>query len=138
MKPTAKGALLLLLAFLLGIGAGAAGVAAYQARTSGWHSADRPGQFQQFILKRLTKELELRPEQQQRIEAMLKETGQEFAKLREEMAPRFRDLRLRGRDRIRTVLDAGQQAKYEQLEQEWARRGERRSGREAGRAGENR
>lgn len=138
MTASVKGGLLLLLAFLLGVGAGAAGLAAYQARTGGWSPAERAEHFQRHFLKRLTAELELRPEQQQRIEGMLKESVQEFAKLREEIGPRFRELRLRGRDRIRSALDPGQQTKFDALEQEWSRRADRRFGRDPGRSGEER
>jgi len=38
----------------------------------------------------LTKELGLRPEQRQKVEAVLDETSHEFAKLREEIGPKFR------------------------------------------------
>jgi len=130
MKPRVKGALLLLLAFGLGVGAGVAGYACYQARF-GWRHAPQEGRFQQIVLARLTKELDLRPEQRQQVESVLKETGQEFARLREEIAPRYRDIRTRARDRIRAALDAGQQAKFDVLEKEWARRAERWHGRDA-------
>lgn len=124
MSPRVKGTLLLLVAFGLGVAGGAAGFGLYKARVAWWRSAD-PAQIQQRVLARLTKEVDLRPEQQQRVEAVLKETGQEFARLREEFSPRFRDIRTRARERIRAVLDAEQQSKFEIVEREWDRRAER-------------
>ncbi len=129
MTTRVKGALLLLLAFLLGTATGALGFGLFQARTGWWRSPRDPARFQQFLLKRLTRELNLRPDQYQQVEAILRDTGQEFARLREEMTPRFREIRTRGRDRIRAVLDPEQQAKFENLAAAWERRAERWRGR---------
>jgi hypothetical protein len=41
------------------------------------------------------------------------------------MRPRFREIRARSRERIRGVLDAQQQAKFESLSADWDRRAER-------------
>jgi Spy/CpxP family protein refolding chaperone len=83
-------------------------------------------------LTRLTKELELGSEQRQKVEAVLKETGQEFARLRDEIGPRFREIRDRSKERIRAVLDAAQQTKFDTVSQEWERRIERWRGRGPG------
>jgi Spy/CpxP family protein refolding chaperone len=125
MTARVRGALFLLLAFLLGAAAGAFGFGLYQVRTGRWHVPRDPARFQQFLLKRLTRELDLRPDQRQQVEAILREAGQEFAHLREEFGPRVREIRARSRDRIRALLDPGQQAKFETLAQEWERRAER-------------
>ncbi len=131
MRPRVKGALLLLLVFLLGAGAGALGLGVYQVRTGGW-GPPRGGRFQEFMLRRLTSELELRPEQRPQVEAILRETGEEFARLREEIRPRFREIQARSRGRIKAVLDAGQQAKFDAMADEWERRAERWRGRSGG------
>lgn len=125
MRPRLKGALLLLLAFVLGATAGALGFGLYQARTGWWGPRRDAGRFQQIMLKRLTSELDLRADQQQQVEAILRESGEEFARLRQEIRPRFQEIRERSRDRIRALLDPGQQAKFETLAQEWERRAER-------------
>jgi Spy/CpxP family protein refolding chaperone len=129
MKPRVKGALLLLVAFLLGTAAGALGYGLYQGR-AGWTRSSRdPARFQQALLKRLTRELDLREDQRQRVEELLRETGQEFVRLREEIGPRFREIRERSREKMRAVLSPEQQAKFEALEKEWGRRADRwRSG----------
>jgi hypothetical protein len=59
------------------------------------------------------------------VQAVLEGTGQEFAKLREEIGPKFRDIRNQAQERIRAVLDAAQQVKFDKLAQEWERRAER-------------
>lgn len=129
MNPRVKGALLLLVAFLLGTAAGALGYGLYQGRAGWWRSSRDPERFQQFLLKRLTQELDLRPEQQQRVEGILRETGQEFVRLREEIGPRFREIRERSREKMRAVLSPEQEVKFEALEREWERRAERWRGR---------
>jgi len=125
MRPRVKGALLLLLAFVLGATAGALGFGLFQARTGWWGGRRDPARMQEFVLKRLTRELDLRVDQQTKVEAVLRESGEEFARLRGEIRPRFQEIRERSRDRIRAILDPGQQAKFETLAQEWERRAER-------------
>lgn len=127
MTSRVKGALLLILAFLLGAAAGALGFGIYQVRAGYW-GPPRGERFQQFVLRRLTSELDLRPEQRQQVEAILRETREDFARLREELRPRFREIATRSRARIKAVLDAGQQAKFDALADEWERRAERRRG----------
>lgn len=125
MRPRLKGALLLLLAFALGAGTGALGFGLYQSRAGWWGPRRDAGRFQQLMLKRLTSELNLRADQQQQVEAILRESGEEFARLRQEIRPRFQEIRERSRGRIRALLDPGQQVKFETLAQEWERRAER-------------
>ena len=125
MRPRLKGALLLLLAFVLGVGTGALGLGLYQTRTGWWGARRDAGRFQELMLKRLTSELDLRADQQQQVEVILRGSGEEFARLRQEIRPRFQEIRERSRDRIRALLEPGQQAKFEILAQEWERRAER-------------
>jgi len=132
MKPRMKGTLLLLLAFGLGIVGGAVGFGVYHARFGDWRSPEGAARFQDRIVSRLTKELDLRSEQRQQVEAVLKEAGQEFTRLRDEIGPRFREIRDRSKARIRAVLDAAQQTKFDTVSQEWERRIERWRGRGPG------
>ncbi|MBI4572276.1 MAG: hypothetical protein HY713_03195 [candidate division NC10 bacterium] len=129
MTTRVKGALFLVLAFVLGAAAGTFGFGLYQARTGWWRQPRDPARFQQLLVNRLTRTLELRPEQRQEVEAILGKTGQEFAGLREEIGPRVRAIRERSRERIRAVLDPAQQGKFEAWAEEWGRRGERWRGR---------
>ena len=129
MKARMKGTLLLLLAFGLGIVGGAVGFGVYHARVGDWRSPEGAARFQDRIVLRLTKELDLRSEQRQQVEAVLREAGQEFTRLRDEIGPRFREIRDRSKARIRAVLDAAQQTKFDTVAQEWERRMERWRGR---------
>lgn len=119
MRPRTKGALLLLLAFLLGVASGAMGFAVYRARW-GWREAhENPARLQQLVLNRLTRELRLRPDQQQQVEGILRDTGEQFAKLREEIRPRFQEIRLQTQAKIRAVLDADQAKEFAALLDRW-------------------
>jgi hypothetical protein len=133
-----KGGLLLLLAFGLGLAAGAAGFGLYHTRFGDWRSPQGAARFQDRILARLTKELDLRPEQQQKVKTLLTEAGQDFTRLRDEIGPRFREIRDRSKERIRAVLDAAQQPKFDTVSQEWERRIERWRGRRPGEGPERR
>lgn len=131
MRPRLKGALLLLLAFALGAAAGATGFGLYAGRPGWWGGPSRAERFQRFMLERLTRELDLRPEQRQQVEGILRDTGEEFGRLRQEIRPRFREIQARSRQRLREVLDPAQQGKFEALMTEWDRRAERRWGERA-------
>jgi len=126
MKPWLKGAGLLLLAFALGGATGGLAYRAVQARGLIGKPADRPERFQEAMLGRLRRDLDLRPEQVRQVEAALAESGAEFKRLRVEFEPRLRDVRVRAEDRIRLVLDAEQQARFFALIEQWNRRIERR------------
>jgi hypothetical protein len=116
MSPRVKGAVVLVLAFLLGAVTGGVGLSLYQMHTGWWWHARADGaRFQQVLLRRLTRDLSLRPDQRDRVEAILRESGAEFTKLREEIHPRFREIRTQTRERIRAVLDAEQLQKFERL-----------------------
>jgi Spy/CpxP family protein refolding chaperone len=130
MRPRVKGALLLCLAFVLGITTGALGLGLYQARTGWWGPRRDPARLQQFRLRRLTRELDLRPEQRQQVEGILRDSGKEFVRLREEIRPRFQEIRGRTRDRIRAALDAEQQARFDALAEQWDRQADRWRGRD--------
>jgi hypothetical protein len=125
MRPRLKGTLLLLLAFGLGVVGGAVGFGVYHTRFADWRPQGGAARFQEAVLSRLTKDLDLRPDQRQKVEAALQETSQEFAKLRAEVGPKFREIRERAREQIRAALDAAQQGKFDKVAQEWERRAER-------------
>ena len=126
--------MLLIVAFLLGATAGALGFGIYQVRAGRW-SPNRAARSQELVLQRLTQELGLNPGQRQQVEAVLQEAGAEFARLREEVRPRFREIQERSRTRITAILDPGQRAKFAVLADEWQRRAERRRGETQGTRG---
>ncbi len=134
MTPRVTGGLLPIVALPLGAAAGALGFGIYQVRAGRW-SPNRAARSQELVLQRLTKDLGLNPGRRQQAEAILQETGAEFARLREEIRPRFREIQERSRARITAVLDPGQRAKFDVLADEWQRRAERRRGETQGTRG---
>ncbi len=131
MTSRVKGALLLIVAFLLGAVAGALGFGIYQVRAGYWRPP-RGERLQQLVMRRLSHELKLTPDQRQQVEAVVRETGQEFTRLREEVGPRFREIRTRSRDRIRALLNPDQQARFDALVARWERQAERWRGESGG------
>lgn len=132
MRPGVKGAFLLVLSFGLGCLTGAAALKLTLDRPASWRGSNRTEHFEKTVLGRLTRELALQPEQERKVEAVLRETGQEFRRLREEIGPRFNELRKQGEERIRAVLDPEQRAKFADLVKRWDRRIERWRGRHSG------
>ena len=114
MKLRLKGALLLTAAFLLGMAAGAFGLAAVHSHW-GWPSPAGGPLAPHIVLGHLDRELGLTAAQREQLEAILRETREEFARLREEVRPRFRDIRTRSRARIREVLEPAQREKFDAL-----------------------
>ncbi len=125
MRPRVKGGLLLLVAFLLGGASGALGLCLYQLRTGHGEPGRDPARFQRLVLARLTRDLSLTAAQQQQVEGILRETGQEFAKLRAEFQPQLAAIRTGSRDRIRALLNPDQQQKFDALVKRWERHRER-------------
>jgi len=125
MRRRWRAGLLLVLAFLLGVAVGGLGLGVYTAMAGG-RLPFGGHRFHAVRLGDLTRELDLRPDQRERVEGVLRETGQEFGRLREELRPRFQEIRARSRQRIRMLLDAEQQAKFDALSAEWERQAERR------------
>jgi len=126
MTPTVKGALLLTLSFGLGCLTGAVAYKLVLDRAPSWRGgSDRAERFEKTLLKRLTRELSLQADQEQRVDTILRETGQEFRRLRDDIGPRFEEIRKRGEERIRAVLDREQQVKFAELVAKWNQRMER-------------
>lgn len=120
MRPRVKGAALLTLAFVLGALVGALGFGAVQARW-GWRAPGWEARGAR-LLRQLDRELTLTPAQREQVETILRETRQEFGRLREEVGPRFREIRERSRARIREVLDPAQREKFDAFSTRWGER----------------
>lgn len=73
-------------------------------------------------LDTLTRRLNLRPDQIEKVQIILKEAGKEYVELRGKVRPRFNEIRNRQRERIRALLDQAQNESYSLLIQEWAQR----------------
>jgi len=106
--------------FILGIAAGALGASVYHrwvepGRPSGW-----AGKFdRERYVKQMTEAVGLQPEQMGALSAILDETREGFLALRERLRPQFDEIRQRARVRIRAILDADQQGRFEAFLKRW-------------------
>ena len=101
------------------------GYASTSSRTGHGEPGRDPARFQRLVLARLTRDLSLTAAQQQQVEGILRETGQEFAKLRAEFQPQLAAIRTGSRDRIGALLNPDQQQKFDALVKRWERHRER-------------
>jgi hypothetical protein len=106
--------------FLLGVAAGALGLTMY----SRWIDAGRPpgwtGKFdRERYVKRMTEAVGLNPEQMGPLDAILDETREEFLAMRKRLSPQIDEVRRRARDRVRGILNADQQPRFEAFLKRW-------------------
>ena len=74
------------------------------------------------MFEHVSSKLELTPGQQQSLHAILDEKRQKIDALREEFRPRFEAIHQSMRAEIRRMLDAQQQARFDEMEKEWEAR----------------
>lgn len=115
-----KAQLAIVIVFLLGVAAGTLGLTIY----SRWNDAGRPsgwtGQFdRERYVKQMAEAVGLRLEQMGPLNAILDETREEFLALRSLLRPQFDGVRHRARQRIRGILNADQQARFEEFIKRW-------------------
>jgi Spy/CpxP family protein refolding chaperone len=72
--------------------------------------AHAPGHMEMF-----TRDLNLNPDQQNQIQAILNDTRARYAELHEKLDPEYEQVRHEGRQRIRQVLTPEQRPKFEEL-----------------------
>jgi len=106
--------------FVLGIAAGALGVCVYYrgidpGRPPGW-----TGRFdRERYVKQMTEAVGLQPEQMGALNAILNETREEFLALRARLRPQFDEVRQRARARLRAILNADQEGRFEAFLKRW-------------------
>jgi hypothetical protein len=115
-----KAQLAIVTVFLLGVAAGALGLTMY----SRWIDAGRPpgwtGRFdQERYVKQMTEAVGLNPEQMGPLDAILDETREEFLAMRKRLSPQIDEVRQRARDRVRGILNADQQPRFEAFLKRW-------------------
>jgi Spy/CpxP family protein refolding chaperone len=74
-----------------------------------------PGNMRLDFLRRMERELDLEPDQHQRIDAILKESQERSRKLMEPVSPALRQELQRAREEFRSVLTPGQRARFDEL-----------------------
>ena len=106
--------LVLLVVFLLGgvTGAGLSGVYRSKANASFRESRERE---HQAMFEKIRNDLNLNAEQSKGMQKVLDDTAGEFRTLRNELRPRYEELRLKARGQMRALLTAEQQQKFDSL-----------------------
>lgn len=109
--------------FLLGIAAGALSLSVYQRQAGPVRQAVWLGQFnRERYVRELRETVGLHPEQMGALNAILDETREEFLALGRRLRPQFDEVRRRARQRIREILDADQQPRFETFITRWDER----------------
>jgi Spy/CpxP family protein refolding chaperone len=113
-KSRFKTLVVLVVVFVLGgiTGIGVGGI--YRSNTSATlrdsHRREREAMFE-----KMQRDLSLTEEQKNEMRKVLDETGTEFRALRNELRPRYEELRLKARGRMRALLAPDQQQKFDSL-----------------------
>jgi Spy/CpxP family protein refolding chaperone len=112
-----KAVLLVFVLFILGIGLGSVGTYLVTERVQ----AARPQAQATLVhnpahtMAMYTRDLNLNPEQQSQIQAILNDMRAGYAGLHEKLDPEYEQVRQQGRERIRQVLTPEQRPKFEDL-----------------------
>ncbi len=129
-----KAIALLVVVFVLGVALGALGLTVMNRRVDGARAEVRPVSRTQApdptrAVSRLTRDLDLTPDQQQRLSEILTNTQSRYNAIRQQMNPQFDQARAQSRDQIRQILTPEQQPKFEdflrQLDEERRKKSER-------------
>jgi Spy/CpxP family protein refolding chaperone len=108
-----KAVLLVFLVFVLGIALGAVGTYVVTTRVLAAHAPAARGPANTMAV--FTKDLNLTPDQQKQIQAILSDTRARYAEIHKRDDPEYDKTRQEGRDRIRQVLTPEQGPKFEEL-----------------------
>ena len=110
--------------FVIGFIAGALAVNFYLARKWSSSASMRGGRFE-----RVFNQLDLTPDQQQKVKAIFEDTRRQLTDIRQESEPRFREVRRQTDERLQAVLTPAQWEQFQKITSESrgrrkARRGE--------------
>ena len=110
-----KAVLLVLVLFILGLALGSVGTYLVTTRVLAARPqatlAHNPG----HTMAMFTRDLNLNPDQQSQIQAILNDTRARYAELHQKLDPEYEQVRHEGRERIRQVLPPEQRPKFEDL-----------------------
>ncbi len=105
---------LLMVSFLLG----AVGTAVYDSIALDSHTGKKRGRSSRGMVVKLSRELELAPEQKERLERILEESRQQMMALSRSMKPKYRQIKLETREQIRGILSPEQVERFNKMMQE--------------------
>jgi Spy/CpxP family protein refolding chaperone len=108
-----KAVVLVILVFVLGIALGIVGTYLVTSRVEAARAEGSRNHTNTLAI--FTKDLNLSPEQQQQIEAILRDIRAQYAAIHQNMDPEYEQARKQGRDRIRQILTPDQKPKFEEL-----------------------
>lgn len=106
--------------FLLGLAAGAMGLSVYQHRADATRQPIWTVKFnRERYVRELTESVRFRPEQMGVLNTILDDTREEFLALRRRLQPQFEEVKVRARRRIREILTADQQPRFDAFLTQW-------------------
>jgi Mg2+ and Co2+ transporter CorA len=85
------------------------------------------------MVVKLSRELDLAPEQKERLGRILEESRERIMALSRSMKPKYRQIKLETREQIRAILSAEQAERFNKMTQEWDDQRRKRSDRRQGR-----
>jgi Spy/CpxP family protein refolding chaperone len=109
-----EAAVLVVIVFLLGALLGGVGNHVWGERVWGKQTITGP-QTKGQIVNNLTKELQLTPDQQKQLGAIVDDTRAQWRVLYTTIEPRHEEIRQQSRDRIRAILTPDQKPKFEEF-----------------------
>jgi len=109
-----KAVLLVCLVFVLGIALGGVGIYLVTARVQAAR-AQATGHSPANTMAMYTRDLNLTPDQQKQIQAIISDTRAHYAELHDKFDPEYERVRQEGRERIREALTPEQRPKFEDL-----------------------
>jgi len=110
-----KAVLLVFVLFILGIGLGSVGTYLVTERVQAARPVATLTHNPAHTMAMYTRDLNLNPEQQSQIQAILNDMRAGYAGLHEKLDPEYEQVRQQGRERIRQVLTPEQRPKLEDL-----------------------
>ncbi|HET6143248.1 MAG TPA: hypothetical protein VFE02_07040 [Candidatus Acidoferrales bacterium] len=109
-----KAYLIVFVLFILGIALGSVGTYLVTMRVQAARPVG-PGAGAPSHMAMFTRDLNLSPDQQTQVQAILNDTRAHYAELHQKLDPEYEQVRHESRERIRHILTPEQQPKFEEL-----------------------
>jgi len=110
-----KALLLVFVLFVLGIALGSVGTYVVTTRVMAAKPQATLAHNPAHTMEMFTRDLNLTPDQQGQIQAILNDTRSHYAALHQKLDPEYEEVRQQGRERIRQALTSEQRPKFEEL-----------------------
>jgi len=81
-----------------------------------------PSVRRELLMKKLTRRLDLTPQQQEKVAEIFAEMREDLSALRTKHRPEIEEIRARSHTRIKAVLDADQQKKFDEMIEQFKQR----------------